>query len=62
MLGQVAKELPHAAVLTFAVQPGGEGTQLVATVQSAEGGRISILLGPDRRDPRRPTGIVMVED
>jgi hypothetical protein len=49
VLGQVAEELPHAAVLAFSVQPGASGaagTQMVATVQSAEGGRLSVLLGP----------------
>jgi hypothetical protein len=50
VLGEVAKELPDAAVLTFSVQPsGGVGTQLVATVQSDKGGQISVLLAPDGR-------------
>jgi hypothetical protein len=49
VLRQVTDELPNAALLAFSVQPrtaGGTGTQLVATLQSAEGGRISVLLGP----------------
>jgi hypothetical protein len=49
VLRRVTDELPNAAVLAFSVQPGlagGTGTQLVATLQSAEGGRISVLLGP----------------
>jgi hypothetical protein len=49
VLRRVTDELPNAAVLAFSVQPGATGdtgTQLVATLQSAEGGRISVLLGP----------------
>jgi hypothetical protein len=49
VLGQVRKQLPDAEVLTFSVQPGGDSTQLVATVQSDQGGRISVLLAPDGR-------------